>query len=184
MTGSLVDSFGRVITYLRISVTDVCNLRCVYCMPEFQTTFLPTENVLTREEIVRLATFLKITPEQVVERYCRKVDGNWSLKEFRNAAGNYDCVFLKEEKITARNRDGEVVTHTRRHCAVYDVRPLQCRTWPFWPENLWSKKTWDHAAKRCHGMNAGHRHFSRERIESLRDAKDWPQNPPTSSPKK
>jgi cyclic pyranopterin phosphate synthase len=58
MTGSLVDSFGRVITYLRISVTDVCNLRCVYCMPEFQTTFLPTENVLTREEIVRLATLL------------------------------------------------------------------------------------------------------------------------------
>jgi hypothetical protein len=33
-------------------------------------------------------------------------------------------------------------------------------------------------------MNAGHRHFSRERIKSLRDAKDWPQNPPTSSPKK
>jgi len=58
MTGSLVDSFGRVITYLRISVTDVCNLRCVYCMPEFQTTFLPTENVLTREEIVRLAALL------------------------------------------------------------------------------------------------------------------------------
>lgn len=58
MTGRLVDSFGRVITYLRISVTDVCNLRCVYCMPEFQTTFLPTGNVLTRAEIVRLATLL------------------------------------------------------------------------------------------------------------------------------
>lgn len=55
---SLVDSFGRTITYLRISVTDVCNLRCVYCMPEFQTTFLPSENVLTRAEIVRLARLL------------------------------------------------------------------------------------------------------------------------------
>lgn len=58
MDGSLVDSYGRTITYLRISVTDVCNLRCVYCMPEFQTTFLPGENVLTRAEIVRLAALL------------------------------------------------------------------------------------------------------------------------------
>jgi len=58
MSSRLIDSFGRAITYLRISVTDVCNLRCVYCMPEFQTTFLPTENVLSRAEIVRLARIL------------------------------------------------------------------------------------------------------------------------------
>ena len=138
---------------------------------------------ISREEIVRLAEFLKITPEETVEKYCRKVDGQFSLKEFRNAAGNYDCVFLKEDKVTApASKKGEVVVSTRRRCTIYDVRPLQCRTWPFWPENLWSRKTWDHAAKRCHGMNAGHRHFTREKIEALRDAKDWPQNPPTSAP--
>jgi Fe-S-cluster containining protein len=138
---------------------------------------------ISREEIVRLAEFLKITPEQTVEEYCRKVDGQFSLKEFRNSSGNYDCVFLKEEKVTVRAAaGGGPVVHARRRCAVYEVRPLQCRTWPFWPENLWSRKTWDHAARRCQGMNAGHRHFSREKIESLRDAKDWPQNPPTSAP--
>lgn len=140
---------------------------------------------ISREEIVRLAEFLKITPQETVEKYCRKVDGKWSLNEFRNAVGNYDCAFLKEDKVTAPagpgGAPGEMVTTTRRRCTVYGVRPLQCRTWPFWPENLWSKKTWDHAAKRCHGMNAGHRHFPLERIESLRDAKDWPQNPPTSA---
>lgn len=136
---------------------------------------------ISREEIVRLATFLEITPEQTVEKYCRKVDGRWSLKEFRNSAGNYDCVFLKEDRVAVPGASGEKVVATRRRCTVYDVRPLQCRTWPFWPENLWSRKTWDHAAKRCHGMNAGHRHFTRERIESLRDAEDWPQNPPTSA---
>ena len=137
---------------------------------------------ISREEIVRLATFLEITPEQTVEKYCRKVDGRWSLKEFRNSAGNYDCVFLKEDKVTVPGAKGQKpVIATRRRCTVYEVRPLQCRTWPFWPENLWSKRTWDHAAKRCHGMNAGSRHFARERIETLRDAKDWPDNPPTSA---
>ena len=67
------------------------------------------------------------------------------------------------QKVYVDARTGKVV-HTIRQCSVYEVRPLQCRTWPFWPENLWSKKTWDHAAKRCHGMNAGHRHFTLDQI--------------------
>ncbi len=50
----LVDSFGRVHTNLRISVTDRCNIRCVYCMPEF-ATFLPRREILTFEEIERIA---------------------------------------------------------------------------------------------------------------------------------
>jgi uncharacterized protein len=137
---------------------------------------------ISREEIIRLAEYLKISPEQTVEQYCRKVDGQWSLKEFRNPAGNYDCVFLKEDQVSVPGAKGaKSVMATRRRCTIYDVRPLQCRTWPFWPENLWDRKTWDHAAKRCHGMNAGSRHFSRERIEQLRDSKDWPQSPPTSA---
>ena len=140
---------------------------------------------ISREEVVRLAEYLKITPEQALAKYCRKVDGQWSLKEYRNAAGNYDCVFLQGNAAGAApggsgSGTGGGIAASPRGCTVYPVRPLQCRTWPFWPENLGSKTTWDHVAKRCHGMNAGERHFSRERIESLRDAKDWPQNPPTS----
>ena len=50
----LVDSFGRVHTNLRVSVTDRCNIRCVYCMPE-AVTFLPKSHLLTFEEIERLA---------------------------------------------------------------------------------------------------------------------------------
>ena len=138
---------------------------------------------ISRQEIVRLADFLKTTPEDVVEKYCRNVGGQISLREYRNAAGNYDCAFLKEEKVVATSPSGEKVVHTRRQCAVYEVRPLQCRTWPFWPENLVNKNSWDHAAKRCHGMSNGHRHFTREQIESIRDARDWPQNPPTSTPR-
>ncbi len=51
----LVDPFGRAITYLRISVTDRCDFRCVYCMSE-NMTFLPRSDVLSFEEIERLAT--------------------------------------------------------------------------------------------------------------------------------
>ncbi|MBS0474801.1 MAG: GTP 3',8-cyclase MoaA [Proteobacteria bacterium] len=51
---SLVDQFQRRITYLRLSVTDRCDLRCTYCMPERQT-FLPRSEVLSLEELHRLA---------------------------------------------------------------------------------------------------------------------------------
>jgi cyclic pyranopterin phosphate synthase len=51
----LVDPFGRTIRDLRISVTDRCNFRCTYCMPEEGMTWLPREDVLTFEEIERLA---------------------------------------------------------------------------------------------------------------------------------
>ncbi len=50
----LVDSFGRRHNNLRVSVTDRCNLRCVYCMPE-EVTFLPRAELLTFEEIERVA---------------------------------------------------------------------------------------------------------------------------------
>ena len=133
---------------------------------------------ISRQEIVRLAEFLGITPAQTVEKYCRKIDGQFSLNEYRNSAGLYDCVFLKEQKVTVNG-----VTQTRRGCSVYEVRPLQCRTWPFWPENLEDLEAWARASRRCHGLGTGHRHFTRERSEALRVAEDWPENPRTSAPR-
>lgn len=47
------DSFGRTIDYLRISLTDRCNLRCLYCMPERGIKLLPHESILTLEEVSR-----------------------------------------------------------------------------------------------------------------------------------
>lgn len=52
----LSDSFGRTIDYLRISVTDRCNLRCVYCLPATGLRWQPRSELLTLDEIVRLAT--------------------------------------------------------------------------------------------------------------------------------
>jgi cyclic pyranopterin phosphate synthase len=51
----LIDGFGRAVTYLRVSVTDRCDLRCTYCMAEHMT-FLPKAEVLSLEELDRLAT--------------------------------------------------------------------------------------------------------------------------------
>lgn len=53
-TEPLADAFGRAITYLRVSVTDRCDLRCVYCMAE-DMVFLPRHEVLSLEEIERLS---------------------------------------------------------------------------------------------------------------------------------
>lgn len=52
---TLIDSYNRTIDYLRISVTDRCNFRCVYCMPEQGAPIAPKEDILTFEEIERLA---------------------------------------------------------------------------------------------------------------------------------
>jgi uncharacterized protein len=116
---------------------------------------------ISGEEIRRLAGFLEITVPDVVDRYCRTMEGRFSLNERRNAEGEYDCIFLKTEK-------------GRRSCTIYPVRPLQCRTWPFWAGLLANPDAWNHAAVRCSGINRGDRKYSREKIESLRDARDWP----------
>ena len=55
-TAPLVDTFGRVATDLRVSLTDRCNLRCSYCMPAEGLDWLPTPEVLTDDEVVRLIT--------------------------------------------------------------------------------------------------------------------------------
>src|SRR5215212_5732906 len=51
----LIDPFGRTVTYLRVSVTDRCDFRCVYCMSE-DMTFLPKRDLLTLEELDRVCT--------------------------------------------------------------------------------------------------------------------------------
>ena len=50
LSPGLVDPFGRKVDYLRLSVTDRCNLRCIYCMAE-EMTFLPKQQILTLEEM-------------------------------------------------------------------------------------------------------------------------------------
>jgi Fe-S-cluster containining protein len=137
---------------------------------------------ITEEEICRLAAHLQLTMEETVDRHCRKINGKWSLNETRTGGGKYECVFLKEIKPPRSSRKGEVIVQAKRICGIYEVRPLQCRTWPFWPENLESKSAWEIETRKCPGMNTG-KHYSQQRIEELRDSPDWPDRPPGSGGK-
>ncbi len=61
MSSILTDKYNRNITYLRLSVTDRCNLRCRYCMPQSSFSWMPAENILSFEEVTRLcASFCRL----------------------------------------------------------------------------------------------------------------------------
>jgi Fe-S-cluster containining protein len=134
---------------------------------------------ISEEEVGRLAAHLKLSVDETIERHCRRVGTRISLKEYRNERGQYDCTFLKEIEAT-RVVEGQAVRYTKRICEIYPVRPLQCRTWPFWSENLTSEKAWQIAGRRCPGMNEGKR-YTVEEVEQIRNAADWPKAPPTSA---
>ncbi|MBD3913675.1 GTP 3',8-cyclase MoaA [Nocardioides hwasunensis] len=77
MTTPLADRFGRVATDLRVSLTDRCNLRCSYCMPAEGLDWLPTEQTLSDDEVVRLIT---IGVEQLGIREVRFTGGEPLLR--------------------------------------------------------------------------------------------------------
>lgn len=139
---------------------------------------------ISLEEITRLAAFLQIDEREALRKYCRKAGTRWSLKERRTPQGNYDCIFLKDLPAPRSPHNelslGDPIPLQRRGCSIYPVRPIQCRTWPFWESNLSDPKMWDFASRKCPGINQGNRSFTRKQIESLRDAKSWPQRPPSS----
>ena len=64
-SNKLIDSFGRQVRYLRLSVTDRCNLRCTYCMAE-DMVFLPKSKVLSIEEMILVSkTFVELGVEKI-----------------------------------------------------------------------------------------------------------------------
>ena len=99
----------------------------------------------TAEEAEGMARALGVTVDQFIERYTRRVGGRRSLKELvRN--GQHDCVFLDRD-----SRPGKAI------CQLYKSRPSQCRTWPWWPENVESPEAWEATKRRtpCPGMGNG-----------------------------
>jgi len=109
---------------------------------------------VTRPEIEIIADFLKISPGQLREKYLRRVGLRTTIIEDRPTK---DCVFLQDSA-------------GRKICKVYPVRPSQCRSWPFWPNNLSSAGAWNKAAQKCPGINRGRR-YSFEEIEKIRKKK-------------
>jgi len=90
---------------------------------------------VTEQEMLAIAQYLNITVELLKRLYIRQRDNRYALIE--RPKYNYDCIFLKDKK-----------------CSIYPVRPIQCKTFPWWEYNLKSKDSWQAAAQNCEGINA------------------------------
>lgn len=102
---------------------------------------------VNQAEIDALAVRLGMSSDAFEKKYVNQVGVRRTLKELKHRG--YDCVFLDAE--------------TRR-CTVYEDRPRQCRTWPFWDSNLKSPAAWQEACEACPGSGKG-KLYSIEQIE-------------------
>lgn len=91
---------------------------------------------VTDEEMDRIADFMHIPRDEFRREYVRPAGRRYSLRERVDA--HYDCVLLGEQG-----------------CLAYPVRPQQCRDYPFWPEVVRSRESWEAEGKRCPGIGEG-----------------------------
>jgi Fe-S-cluster containining protein len=96
---------------------------------------------LSEADIHRLSRHFGIGRRQFVDAYCTGVDFGVTRRLSLKEQDNFDCVFWK---------DGG--------CSVYTARPLQCRAYPFWPQNIDSPASWEDVQKECPGVGVGERH--------------------------
>lgn len=88
---------------------------------------------VTENEIIAIAEYLNISIQDFSDNYLRLVGDRFSLRE---SVQTYDCLFLKDNK-----------------CSIYEKRPNQCRTYPWWAQNLRSRNDWEKARITCEGIN-------------------------------
>jgi len=103
---------------------------------------------VNNEEIAALAKLRGLAVAEFEEQFVRRVGTRKSLIEFPNG----DCILF----------DGQT-----RKCTVYEARPRQCRTWPFWDSNLTTAADWKQTCKVCPGSGQGQLHSLGE-IEAQR----------------
>ncbi len=100
---------------------------------------------MTKEDRQNMAKALDMPTRDFTLKYCRKEEGLYILKENPDSP---DCIFLEKNK-----------------CKVYLGRPMQCRTWPFWPENMNAKRWKKDIVEFCPGINKG-KLYSAEEIKT------------------
>lgn len=104
--------------------------------------------LFTPQEGRAMAAKLGLTEEEFLARYSRRIGNRRSLTEKKSTFGN-DCVFLDRQTLP-----GKAI------CGLYEARPSQCRTWPFWEGNLTSRRAWEKTKQHvpCPGMDQGPLH--------------------------
>ncbi len=103
-------------------------------------------------EVRETAAFLGLEEDRFRERFCVEDEG-WTVLRMDGPA----CPFLGED----------------HRCRIYPVRPRQCRTWPFWEENLASPIAWEAAKEVCPGIGSGPRFEWQEAAEIARGCEEW-----------
>jgi uncharacterized protein len=98
---------------------------------------------VTNEEIAALAEHEALAVDEFERKFVRKVGVRKSLIEYANG----DCVFFDT---------------VARKCTVYEARPKQCRTWPFWDSNIRTPAAWKHTCEVCPGSGRGKLHSVEE----------------------
>jgi uncharacterized protein len=91
---------------------------------------------VNKEEIEKLAALVGLSVPEFEAKYVRSVGVRKSLIEYENG----DCVFFDNQA---------------RKCTVYEARPRQCRTWPFWDSNVRSEEGWQQTCEVCPGSGKG-----------------------------
>ena len=100
---------------------------------------------LSKEEALTAARYLEMDGDEFLLHFTRKFDRRYVLTNGEND----HCVFLENGQ-----------------CLIYPVRPLQCRAYPFWPENLTSRESWERTKQECPGIGHG-RLITNEEILSI-----------------
>lgn len=88
---------------------------------------------LSETDLHTLAAHFSLTPQAFAKKYTRLVDDQYALLD---RPGSDACIFLKDNK-----------------CSVYGARPIQCRTFPWWVQNIETPSDWEEAALHCEGIN-------------------------------
>ncbi|QDT34224.1 YkgJ family cysteine cluster protein [Thalassoglobus polymorphus] len=91
---------------------------------------------VSEEEVKDIAEYLDKPIGEIRLLYTRPARGKTSLTEFANG----DCVFFDPQG---------------RGCTIYPVRPIQCKTWPFWKSNVDSPESWEQTRRDCPGIGSG-----------------------------
>jgi Fe-S-cluster containining protein len=99
------------------------------------------------EEIEEIARFRRETVDEFSARHVRQIGDHFSLIERPGG----DCIFWDREA----------------GCTVYPARPVQCRTWPFWPENVETPEDWEQITRICPGSGQGRLYSAEEIVESI-----------------
>ena len=99
---------------------------------------------LTKKDILKISISMDLKVIDFIKLYCDKTDG---FTHFKEKMKNDDCQFL-----------------VNKRCSIYKARPTQCRSWPFWGENM-QPKTWNKVISRfCPGIGKG-KIINKEEIE-------------------